>query len=453
MAIQTVTPGSPLTITLSQGSFFNLTVPYQAAAKVYRTGADGTPVVESIVSGPVTTKIGPHLSQVVHVIEAIRGSCTVEDTTDVGTGGGSASAYKTLSPTLTKWKAARSRGAASPAKHVWLTDSNGAAEGAGGGTFGLDAASQIGFVNKFADLLGHRADGTFGDSNVSAATVQAETFSAYDTRWTMGSGWASDTTPAMFGGAFLKAPAAAAGLLTGNILIPCDTIDYYYPQNAAGCTAQVVRIDGNIVDTINQAGASANIKKTYSVALGTHTFSVSGGATGASYFHAIVPRIAATDTPLSLRGAWCAAKIALLAATTSPWSPFPFARDTLVPDFTSIYCTINDSNSNTTVSAFRISMESIVAGLAPTSDGCLFLGFPSSSANTAGGLLDQYAITLQTLASDYGWGFFDSRTFFGSSNAQAQARGLRFDTDHPNLAGHTGLANAYFQYLKSAGFN
>lgn len=89
MTIQTVTPGTPLSITLAQGSFLNVTVPANATAVIYRTGADGTPVIESIVGGPVKTKVGPHLDQRTHVIDARGLACTVEDTVD----GGSTAAY------------------------------------------------------------------------------------------------------------------------------------------------------------------------------------------------------------------------------------------------------------------------------------------------------------------------------------------------------------------------
>lgn len=86
MTTQTVNPGTPLSITLAQGSFLNVTVPANATAVIYRTGADGTPVIESIVGGPVKTKVGPHLDQRTHVIDARGLACTVEDTVD---GGGS----------------------------------------------------------------------------------------------------------------------------------------------------------------------------------------------------------------------------------------------------------------------------------------------------------------------------------------------------------------------------
>jgi hypothetical protein len=80
------------------------------------------------------------------------------------------------------------------------------------------------------------------------------------------------------------------------------------------------------------------------------------------------------------------------------------------------------------------------------------MGFPSTGAGTTNGLADSYANALRGVAQDYGWGYFDGRNPLGSSNVGATYKGLRFDNNHPNLAGHVAFATAYYNWLRDKGF-
>lgn len=359
-----------------------------------------------------------------------------------------ASGYRHLAPKLTRWNAAKVRGAANPAKVMWYGDSNVACEGAGTGAAGLNGAALLGFASQFAQLSGYNYASVFGDQNTRAAGV---TPGVYDPRLAMGSAWVADSAPSTFGGCFLTAPPGASGQMVFTPGIVFDRLTIYAPRASSGTTGMGVYIDGQLIDTLSLNGPDAFITKTYPTTSGLHTVAFAAGASQTSWVAGIVPWSSAAGVPINLRGGWCAASSYDLNATSQPWSPLNAAK-ALSPDFASVYLTINDATASVALGAYRANIEAIVSSLALTADGCLMVGYPGASANTTGGLLDDYATALIQIANDYGWGFYDSRRVFGGSNARASSKGYRFDNDHPNLSGHVAVATDYRNFLIANGF-
>jgi hypothetical protein len=355
-----------------------------------------------------------------------------------------------LPNTTARWQTAKARGAANPARHLMFGDSNLVGEGAGSGTFGLDGAALLGMVNTFATAAGHTALGNFGDQNVYTGTGSVELLGSYDTRFTLGTNWASDSAPATLGGAFVIGAPAAAGSLSFSPGAAFDTFELWYPTVSTGSTAATVSVDGTVVDTLNITGANGYVKKSYTVSLGTHTLSFGNGATGSFRIAGVVP-YAKNGTPITMKGGWCGAKAADLMTVTNPWSPLN-AAIAVAPDFVTLYCTINDIVGATALATYITNIDNIVAALSAVADGCIVIGFPTSSAGETNGLMDQYKTQLMLVARDYGWSVFDSRVVFGRSNARAQTLGYRYDANHPNLAGHGAFGPTYYSFLAGLGF-
>jgi hypothetical protein len=360
-------------------------------------------------------------------------------------------AFPNRTPGVARWNAARNAALISPL-HLFVGDSNVAGEGSGGGVLGLDAAALTGMANQFATLAGHRCDALYGDQNTFTGTIPP---AQYDPgRISLGAGWVVDPGGiTILGGRYYSAPAASAGALSFASATPCDTMDLRYIQTVGANTAAVVRIDGNIVDTIDQTGANAWALKTYTgLALGVHTLTVTPGATGVCRVTSVEPRVAASVQPRTIKGGICSGAAADMNLATNPWSNRN-AAVALAPKFTTYYATINNLVAGTVVDTYRTAVDGFVAALnAAGSDGCLVMGFPSTGAGTTNGLADSYANALRGVAQDYGWGYFDGRNPLGSSNVGATYKGLRFDNNHPNLAGHVAFATAYYNWLRDKGF-
>jgi hypothetical protein len=255
----------------------------------------------------------------------------------------------------------------------------------------------------------------------------------------------------ILGGRYYTAPGGSAGALSFTSATPCDTVDVRYIQTVGANTATVVRIDGNVVDTIDQTGSNAWALKTYSVTMGVHTVTVTPGATGVCRVTSIEPRVALSTQPRTIKAGICSGAIADFNLATNPWSNRN-AAVALAPKFTTLYATINDLVAGTAIATYRTAVEGFAGALSAVSDGCLVMGYPSTGAGTTSGLADTYADALRGIAQDVGWGYYDGRAVLGSSNAGAVTRGFRFDNNHPNLAGHTRFGQAYFAWLRDKGF-
>lgn len=365
---------------------------------------------------------------------------------DRSSGAGGAADPTVATGSLAKWAAAKARGAANPARLAFVGDSNVAGQGTGTGTNGLTGAAATCMARKFATLAGFQIESFFGEQNVLGA---GGTVVGYDPRIALGSGWAGDTAPNLFGGRFMKSAAAPSGRLTFSPASAFSKFRIWHPISSVGNTATTVYVDGVLVDTFSEAGSNAFASKDYAVSAGTHVIGVGGGATG----NVFVAGIEATDgssAPVMLAGGWSGAKVADINGAADPWS----YRNSLVamaPDFTIVYCTINDANSKTAGNTYYSALEAFVKAVSLTSGGCLCLGFPANTAATNDSYYDALATSLKNLAADYGWFFYDSRRAFGRSFARATDRGYVYDAMHPNKAGSDAMASDLYAFLSAAG--
>ena len=110
-------------------------------------------------------------------------------------GGGNTAAITGYTPIIgdmTKWKAAKARGAANPARFMSTGDSNFTGTGSGTGTNNMVGAALTGMARQFANLQGFRIDSAFGNQNATGGGV---TLPQYDARITQGAGCLLSTTP------------------------------------------------------------------------------------------------------------------------------------------------------------------------------------------------------------------------------------------------------------------
>ena len=362
--------------------------------------------------------------------------------------GVSAPSFTNIAPSsFALWSAALARGAASPARHAVNGDSNLSGEGAGGGALGFDGAALLGIPDQIALLAGHRHESIFGDQNVTTATSVA----TWDTRVTLGTGWAADAAPSTFGGRFYVAPAASAGTMTFAPSEQWDTAVIWYPKVSTAATALEIYVDGVLNTTINQTGANLFGSTTISTTLGTHTIGFKNGTTGQAFVQGVEFRNSTSATPTTLKGGWCAIRFTSLNDTSAAWKN----RSSLValaPDFITVYCSINDIRDGLAVATYQSQVDQYVLAMRTQANGCLVLGYPPNHANwpTLG---ESYATALKTVATSRGWGFYDSRNVFGADNAAAAAKGYRFDDSHPSLAGHQAFAAGYVSQLRTWGMS
>jgi lysophospholipase L1-like esterase len=155
--------------------------------------------------------------------------------------------------------------------------------------------------------------------------------------------------------------------------------------------------------------------------------------------------------PITLRGGWGSARIAQM-------NDFSGGRNGdgakfLAPDFYTLYCSINDIADGTATATYQAAVNNIAAQISPISNGCLVLGYPLAGSANWGTLSAPYANALKTVATNNGWGFYDSRNVFGPDNATASARGYRFDDRHPSAAGHAAFAAGYLAQLRAWGMS
>lgn len=368
------------------------------------------------------------------------------NTVTIGTTAG-ASDGSTALGSLVKWNAAKARGAANPARFAFLGDSNVAGQGSGSGTANLTGAALTSMARKFAALAGFNTASFFGDQNTALIPVAAN---VYDSRLALGTGWAADSTASgIFGGRFFKSVAGPSGRLGFAPGVSFTKFRLWYPTLSGLNTAVTVYVDGTLVDTFSQDGTTAFLYKDYTVSAGTHTIEIGAGATGSAFVAGIETFDGAT-TPKLLQGGWCGAKAADLNSAANPWNNRP-GLVTLAPDFSLVYCTINDATGGTAGDAYYTNIEGLVAALSAVSDGCLCVGYPANNAAVLNGGYESFARILKAIAADYGWFFYDCRRDLGRSYARATAKGYVYDTVHPNLAGHNAVAAGLYSFLSGAG--
>jgi lysophospholipase L1-like esterase len=253
----------------------------------------------------------------------------------------------------------------------------------------------------------------------------------------------------IFGGRFFIAPGGSSGKLKFIPATAFTKFRFWYPKTSGLNSAVGVYVDGVLVDTINQNASSALASSVYTVSNSTHTIEIGVGSTGSGYVSGI-ETFNGSATPVMLQGGFCALRAVDLANSSTLWSSNP-ETVALAPDFTIIYCTINDAAGGTAGNTYYANLEALIAAIAATSNGCLCVGFPYNGAGATDGTYDKYAQLLINLAADYSWSYYDLRGVLGNSYTKASALSYNYNDLHPNSAGATAAATALYNFLLSGG--
>jgi lysophospholipase L1-like esterase len=361
----------------------------------------------------------------------------------------SGGAYFRLRPTMAPWIAAKARGGSNPARHMILGDSNIAGVGAGTGTANSVGARPLSMGVLMGQALGQNVQAWFCEQRQTA--VNGVTLPQYDPRIAINGTGITVSANTSFGGNLLQIATAATGTLDFTPTITFDTILIPYWRTPASGLGFTVKLNGTQVYDLSQNGAEGFAVAAVPVTRGTGTITLGSHATSSGYVNGlIVYDSTAANTPIALIGGYCGGKAADFANTATTFANLNAAKS-LIPDFTSIYCTVNDINVPTATDAYRASLETVISNLSVTSTGALYVGYPTTAVSITDGTLDKYAAALRSLAGDYGWGFADSREIFGGSNARTNVLGYKFDASHPNAAGHAAWATWASNVSKSWG--
>lgn len=354
--------------------------------------------------------------------------------------------YPSIKGNVDKWVTARARGSANPARFMAMGDSNLAGVGQGTGPLNLTGAALVNMARLTANLMGWRSENVLGDQNVGGG-APAVALNVYNPQTALGTGWSQ--AGATFGGEFIVGAAGAAGRFGYTPATSIRAFNLYYAISASGNTAVTVYVDGVLVDTFSAVGANGFGQKSYTVTPGIHLLEVGAGATGSANIIGF-ETFDNSATPTFINGAAGSATMAIINTVTAPFS-YANVSVSLVPDLVWLYATINDSGTGTTEANYYTAVETFVARY-PSANGILTAGYPSSTNSAAtSGVLDTYATTLQKIATDYGWSFFDFRQVFGGSNVKTQALGYYYDVSHPNAAGAVAASAAFRNFLVSLG--
>lgn len=364
---------------------------------------------------------------------------------------GAERAFASAMRLLPKWRAAieAAKEGVRPAKLLFFGDSVTAGEGSGTGTLNMVGARANGLALACTAALNSQlgnanADTFFGDQNSTLTGIAS--VNAYDPRITLGSGWASDTAATTFGGRFLVGTGATAGDLVFSPSGQFDRVTVYWPTLSNLSSALRVKIDGAVVDTLNQAIPASLSSKTYNTTLGTHTVGFNNVGPGNGYVLGVVAWNSANPGVTAIVGGWCGAKAADLDNKNSlsqdnngnpyPWAPTN-ALKSIAPDLTVVNITVNDNTAQTALASYFGDLDSIVQAALTVGDVLLVGGWPNNTAGTTNGTLDSYLAAIRNSGANRGCGVIDLRNYFGQAWSVANGLGYTYDNDHPNAAGHS----------------
>lgn len=346
---------------------------------------------------------------------------------------------------FSKWKVAlnRVKTRTGRARIICLGDSTAIGTGGGSsGTHGLVGGFSKGYVAKLAAGLAAfyptSFNSFFGDQNV--ITGGATTLPLYDARITEGANWGLGASAAL-GGDMIKYTTGAANNFTFTPAGEFDTITiWYFTQTGNG--AATVNVDGGAsLGTINFGATNFQMKSvTYSVTKGAHTINIVPSNNGSFSIAGIITQDSTTPAVDFIQAGSYGGIAANFASSANVWGPVPMVGK-LAPDLTLINCTINDSNVQTSLSAYSTSLQTAITNAKLSGDVMLMVGPPSNTAQATNGTLATYIAAMKTLALSNNLSLFDltKRTNWGSY-AVANAVYPYFDNNHPGATGYVDIA-------------
>lgn len=116
-------------------------------------------------------------------------------------------------------------------------------------------------------------DGRVGAVGEGVVLVSGQTLASYDERWTLGSGWSTQT-----GGIDKMFQSAPGGGTLSFALPSCDSVTIYWVRHTINGT-WTYNIDGGSATGVNANGGIGMFSTTFSVSAGTHTLNIIPHAT------------------------------------------------------------------------------------------------------------------------------------------------------------------------------
>ncbi len=311
------------------------------------------------------------------------------------------------SPRLNKWRAALARVQAGTGRARLLTiaDSTGMGAGTGTGSGYTIGAWPNAWPRRLATYL-EKSGIAVSDNSIFADAGAPVAYGSYDTRAVLGSGWVSSfngTTAASLGGYLFKYNTGSASAFSFTPTGPLDTIKVYYLQQDGNGTFAVNVDGGGSLGTVNagQAGGPLLSVATFTVAKDVHTINLVAGNDAVFYILGIVTYDSTTPAVDIIRAGWFGARIASFVdgGTTFAFSALNVLKNNVVPDFTVIELTINDSNNGTPLATYTANMQTLITSAQLSGDVLLMAGPPSNTPQATDGTLDTFIAALSILAS------------------------------------------------------
>ena len=327
-------------------------------------------------------------------------------------------------------------------------------QGSGTGTYFTTGGRETSWPVKLAKSLGWQTGSFFGTGSVNAVGGGLQTVPDYDPRLGQGS-WVVDSNAALGGSAATVGGAlwSVTGASTTDFTFTPETaFDVYtvYTLTLPGAASSVsIKLDGNVVQTLNQNASNNVVKSTFTCTLGTHTISIQNNGTGTAYLIGMETRVSTSTAPMLLHCAKCGGTLDQLNTVTNPWS-WSNVVNILAPDVVMTQCLINDiagqaATPNTLVPKIN---TLTLACVARSADPIWMVDQPFGSGGNAGnvcftdGSINIISSQMKSNCLTYDGSFGDFRGTFGSSVAMAQTRGFYSggDTAHPRAPGTTAMA-------------
>lgn len=301
-------------------------------------------------------------------------------------------------------------------------DSNGAGQGA--------SNRNQAFPSVLAALLGWRDGSFFGYGRMGAT---------FDPRTDIGGFSASSAKDSP--GSMVTCSGASASDFKFSPGVYFDSFDFWYPRTGSANTQVVIKIDGVTIDTINQTGANALLKKSYQVTHGLHTVSVQSVGTGTAYFIGIETHDSFSDSVEICNCSISGASMTDLTNSSQPWTNLN-ALKTFAPTAVILHCTINDLDTGVTPAALRALIDKFVNTVNGYGiDQVLTASWAwENSTLSTDGTLDIISEYLKKSASAVKGAWADMRFAVGASGSQTAARGWKSDNWHLNASGYAQYA-------------
>lgn len=291
------------------------------------------------------------------------------------------------------------------------------------------------------------ANSWLGDGGV---TGLSSTLGAYDTRITLGTGWATNASVSTIGGRSISSSTASTSV-TFQPRSPCDTFVVFYIRqtNSAGFTLSRA---GDASLPVANSGSNALMLATFSGARGMAPLSIEHDATtNALNIVGVIAFDSTTPAVDVIQACVQGSKVGDWANATNPWG-FRNCIDEVAPHLTIISPGINDWANGTTIGnsstagTFIGDLHTLVTTCRAFGDVMIVPGFPSWHASAARETQKSYVDALAAYCAAQNILYQDLWTRMGPAEDQMAlyANGL-----HPVAAGYAKKGDAEARIIAS----